>query len=202
MAEFLVQHYGFTRLAIGDQIKKTANMMIEDIELLYQYLEEMMPEYKEQIFNEFHSYKKANANAEFIKQGNFYLKNEAYRGLTQITGDIVRSRYGPEVWISIMLKEADKVINANGKVVCDDVRLKVEKDRFETEDYTIFKLNIDPDVQRERIIEMYQTYDPKALEHKTETDLDDVVFPAAMTFDTSLHTKKECYQLIENRLTV
>ena len=31
MAEFLVRNYDFTRIAIGDQIKKASNMMVEDM---------------------------------------------------------------------------------------------------------------------------------------------------------------------------
>jgi cytidylate kinase len=200
MAEYLVNNHGFTRVAIGDQIKKVSNMMIEDMAALQKYLNEMTPEFSEEIYAEFAEYKELNKDAVFVKQGPVYVKNEAYRGLTQKTGDIVRSKYGSDVWIMLLMKEADKIIENNGKVVCDDVRLKVEKEIFENEEYVLFKLEIDVEEQEKRILNMYNTYDPKALEHKTETDLDDVVFSEDVKIDTSVLSIEECYQYIENQL--
>ena len=200
MAEFLVRNYDFTRIAIGDQIKKASNMMVEDMNRLKNYLDEMTPEYSKEIYAEYEEYKEQTKNAEFVKQGSIYVKNEAYRGLTQKTGDIVRSKYGSDVWIMLLMKEANKIITNGGKVVCDDVRLNVEKELFEKEGYSLFKLEIDPEEQKRRIIEMYHTFDPKALEHKTETDLDDVVFSEKVKINTSVLSKEECYQYIENQL--
>jgi dephospho-CoA kinase len=198
MAELLVERYNFKRLAIGDQIKAVSNLFVENMDELELYIEKWLPEHKDRIVKGFKEYKEQTEGAVFVKQGKVYLKNEAYRGLTQKTGDIVRGQYGDSVWIDLLMKQADEILKNDGKVVCDDVRLLVEKETFENDGYKMIRLDIQEDDQKERILEIYKTYNEEALKHKTETELDRESFE--FTVDMTENDKEQAFQKIQNYL--
>jgi adenylate kinase family enzyme len=199
MAELLVERYNFNRLAIGDQIKAVSNLFVENMVGLEEYIEKWLPEHKERIIKGFKEYKKQTEGAIFVKQGKVYLKNEAYRGLTQKTGDIVRGEYGDDVWINLLMKQADEIVKNGGKVVCDDVRLLVEKENFEDTGYKMIRLNINEEDQKKRILKTYKTYNEEALKHKTETELDQAVFE--FSIDATENDIEQVFQKVQNYLS-
>jgi hypothetical protein len=73
--------------------------------------------------------------------------------------------------------------NLNGDVICDDVRYKNELDELNKNGFITVRLTIDPQIQMERIKELYPGFKTEQLTHKSETDLDGVVdgFHATMT---------------------
>jgi hypothetical protein len=70
----------------------------------------------------------------------------------------------------------------SGDTVCDDVRYLNELEAFNKNGFITVRLKVDPDVQMERINNLYPDFDLDQLAHKSETDLDNANgFHATMT---------------------
>lgn len=210
MAEYLVEKHGFKRVAIGDQIKNVVNMCIEDQNKLYHYLDELLPSHASDIFKELIEVKEnmfdlANQTVglekTFVKKDGSYLKNEFYRKMCQDVGNVIRAYYGETAWLDIFMVEVEKMIKNGEKIVCDDVRLKAEKGSLEEKGFKVFRLEVDREEQKQRIIELYESFKPETLKHKTEVDLDHTFFPPEFKINTSNLTKEECFYKIKKTLT-
>ncbi len=214
LSKMLSEKYGYEVLAIGGRIKKVCNLLIEDKNELNRYLSKILPKETlnrdknpveltfssllalyEQKFQPF--IKKYGINYVFIKDGQtgIYQKNEFYRKLTQEVGNCVRGIFGQQIWVEILLNEANLLIAQGKKVICDDVRLGIEYDRFKEQNYIIFRLEVDPEVQRKRIVQMYGTFNEDALTHHTEIELDNYEFEHK--FNTSNEDIEDTFKKIE-----
>ena len=214
ISNLLADKYGYVVLPIGGRIKKVCNLLIEDRNELKRYLQNILPEetmdknsvpvdvtlsaleelYEKQFVKSVSAY---GLNNVFVKGiDGIYQKNEYYRDLTQKVGGSVRAIFGEQVWVEILLNEADLLISQGKKVICDDLRLQVEYDLFNKQDYTLIRLDIDPEVQKKRILELYKTYNNEALTHPTETALDNAYFK--YRFDTSVDSVNTTFDKINN----
>jgi hypothetical protein len=209
----LVEKYDFVRLAIGDRIKKVANLLIEDTNELSKYLKGVLipPKANKVLdFDEHVRYKtvlkhliamfdKDFKNALFEKESNLlYKKNADYRRLTQFVGDTVRQVCGEEIWCTILLNEADELINQGKKMVCDDLRLEIEYTLFKERGYTLIRLDVEEEIQKQRIITLYGTLNEESLYHNTETELDEKDF--LHRIDTSFESIEETFARVEKIL--
>lgn len=217
-SNLLAEKYGYVVLPIGGRIKKVCNLLIEDKNALVTYLDGILPkktlsgevdtvqitldalnELYDQHFMKF-VFKHGIDNV-FIKdeETGIYQKNEYYRDLTQKVGKCVRSIFGEQIWVEILLNEANLLVEAGKKVICDDVRLDVEYKMFTDQGYTLIRLEVDPQVQKERIIKLYGTFNEDALTHHTEIDLDNHFFENK--FDTTIDNPKETFEKVEKVVT-
>jgi hypothetical protein len=214
ISNLLADKYGYVVLPIGGRIKRVCNLLIEDRDELKRYLQNILPEEVmdkssvpvdvtlgalEELYEK-HFVKSVSAyglNNVFVKgEDGIYQKNEYYRDLTQKVGGSVRAIFGEQVWVQILLNEAALLISQGKKVICDDLRLQVEYDLFNKQDYTLIRLDVDPEVQRKRILELYKTYNDEALTHPTETGLDNAYFK--YRFDTSVDSVNTTFNKINN----
>lgn len=215
IAELLVDKYGYVVLPIAGRIKKVSNLLIEDQEELLFYLNQILPKQDIHIGQDivqttfddlvdlyFQNYVpnilEYGMKEIFIKDEGkgVYLKNKYYRDLTQRVGKCIREKFGSQVWVEILLNEASLLLKQGYKVICDDVRLRVESEQLSRAGFTMIRLDVDQDVQKERILRMYETLNPDALTHHTETELDR--FDFKYRFDTSKDTKENTFNKVEN----
>ncbi|WP_341284917.1 hypothetical protein [Priestia megaterium] len=214
ISNLLANEYGYVVLPIGGRIKKVSNLLIEDRIELKKYLLDILP--KENANKALMSVEVVLGDLEelyeshfassvslhgvhnvFIKDHNgVYQKNDYYRDLTQKVGSKVRATFGEDVWVQILLNEAELLIKQGKKVICDDIRLEVEYDLFNKQNYTLIRLDVDPEVQRNRILDLYKTYNDEALTHPTEIALDNTYFK--YRFDTSVDSVNTTFNKIDS----
>lgn len=174
LSELLVENYGFKRVAIGDGVKRVSNTLLENPGYLSEILGDSYN--NKNVMNQFRDLSRKVQNLKFKKVNGIYVKNEAYRYLTQETGQILRNEYGNDVWLRKFLDQVEKSIVNGVKLVCDDIRMRSEYDVLSEKGFNIIRLDVDEKVQVNRIIKLYKTYSPEALKHKTEIELDLVKF--------------------------
>ena len=217
ISNLLAEKYGYVVLPIGGRIKKVSNLLIEDRDQLMAYLEQILPDKtldnsKNPVQTTFDALvqmydehfmpivSKYGLNNVFVKEENgVYQKNEYYRDLTQKVGTCVRNLFGEQIWVQILLNEANLLISQGKKVICDDVRLEIEYKMFKEQGYTLIRLDVDPEVQKKRILKLYKTYNEKALTHHTETELDNAEFE--YRFSTSVDPVEETLKKVEKVIT-
>lgn len=106
-----------------------------------------------------------------------YKKNDDYREFTQYIGTIVRQIYGLDIWVKWYLNTVNKLIDNNIPVVCDDIRLKKEKEILEQNGFYVIRLNITEKEQNKRHLKLYGSEASESRKrHVTETDLDNAEF--------------------------
>ncbi|MCA1064388.1 hypothetical protein QTG56_22480 (plasmid) [Rossellomorea sp. AcN35-11] len=176
-------------VAIGNSIKKTAGYLIEDTDKLEVYLNGVLGEFSKEIHSNL--VKEFNNNfldGEWIhdSESGFYVKNQSYRDLLQAVGDVVRAPLGSDIWCRMTLQESLNLINEGHSVICDDIRLKEEKNLFEEAGFPVIRLNVSQHKQRERAAQKYGFVSENQFNHKTEIDLDSVHFDFAL--DTTTDT--------------
>jgi hypothetical protein len=80
------------------------------------------------------------------------------------------------VWLNSFFKGLD------GDVICDDLRYYNELVSLNNNGFKTIRLYVDPEVQYQRIKELYPDFKQEQLLHKSETDLDNVTeFEQTMT---------------------
>lgn len=87
--------------------------------------------------------------------------------------DLGRNQISPTIWIDILLHNKNKNIN----VVIDDTRFQNEIDYLKPHNFVSIKLNVDKDIQRERLQVLYGLSDQdieSALAHASEKEIDDI----------------------------
>ncbi|WP_088361789.1 hypothetical protein [Bacillus cereus] len=209
----LEKKYGYVRLAIGDRIKKVSNLLIEDKDELSKYLKSVLLTPSTNNVFDFNEYQKYNTvfknlirlfednfkSTLFIKESNdIYVKNADYRELVQLVGGTVRQVYGEAVWCAILLNEADELINQGKRIVCDDLRLEIEYMLFQNRGYTLIRLDVKEEIQKQRIIKLYGDFNEESLYHKTEVELDNKDFIHRM--DTTIESIDETFSRVEKIL--
>ncbi|XIH10760.1 hypothetical protein C1N87_30535 (plasmid) [Priestia aryabhattai] len=212
ISNLLADKYGYTVLPIGGRIKKVCNLLIEDRAALKEYLE-ILPKQTlnndsnavqltfntlEELYDiNFKKYvNKHGLSNVFVKSENgVYQKNQYYRDLTQKVGIAVREIFGEQVWVQILSNEANMLVQQGEKVICDDIRLEVEYNLFYNEGYKLIHLDVNPNVQKKRIIELYNTYNETALIHPTETALDNTDFKYRL--NTSVDAIEDTFLKVE-----
>lgn len=176
VAEYLRDHQGYSILSIGNMIKKASTFVIDDMSELYEYMRHMVDDRKrlESLFFELtSSYDAAFQETKWTKDSKgLYVKTQPYRELTQMIATKVRNHLGTDVWVQFCIKEALDLHKQKHKVVVDDLRLAEEKILFEQHHFHIARLDISPEVQRERILKDYGEIKEEQLHHITETSLD------------------------------
>ncbi|MFP7487263.1 hypothetical protein SFC65_24200 [Priestia filamentosa] len=204
----LAKKYGYIVMPIGNQIKTVANLLIENKSLLMDYLLHYGPAEENvsvQAFTQldrlfsltFQPLLHKNSVENIFKKDpktGVYLKNKYYRDLTQKVGTSVRNVLGEQIWIDLFLKQAEEMAEKGHKVICDDVRLEIEYKRLSEVGYKLIRLDVEEDVQKQRIIDLYGSLDEAALYHHTETALD------GYHFEHRLNTSRESIETTVKRI--
>lgn len=198
----IAEQFDGTIVAIGNSIKKTASLLIEDTHLLNTYLHSVIGPSTKDIFPMLEEHFQKNfLNGIWAKEpkSGFYVKNQSYRDLLQDVGDIVRGHLGRDIWCRMTLQEALNLLEHGHSVICDDIRLKEEKRLFEDAGFPVIRLEVSQSVQRERSLKKYGEVNEELFYHKTETDLDHAHFP--LTLDTSFDSVKQTSLKVSKFLT-
>lgn len=186
IANELVKLYGYKRVAIADNIKFICNKLIKSQftdnnkkDTLYNFFTNKIKldsyasdELVNNLFKYFNDFIRTKKRTWIITDNEFF-KNDDYRELTQVVGTIVRDMYGVDVWVKWYIK----AIENEEKIICDDVRLKTEKEHLENNGFTIIRLDITKETQNKRHKALYGTLpDEERRNHFTEIDLDNTHF--------------------------
>lgn len=214
IANLLAEKYGYLVLPIGGRIKKVCNLLLEDEIKLLAYLENILPKEtltknSNPIETTFHQIStlynkdflpiihKHGVHNVFIKDGHgVYQKNQYYRDLTQKVGSSVRKIFGEDIWVKILANEANHLISKGEKVICDDIRLEDEYNLFTDQGYTLFRLDVEKEEQKKRILELYKNYNEEALVHHTEIALDN--FDFKHRFNTTFDSVDQTFSKVES----
>lgn len=186
IANELVKLYGYKRVAIADNIKFICNKLIKSQftdnnkkDTLYNFFTNKIKldsyasdELVNNLFKYFNDFIRTKKRTWIITDNEFF-KNDDYRELTQVVGTIVRDMYGVDIWVKWYIK----AIENEEKIICDDVRLKTEKEHLENNGFTIIRLDITKETQNKRHKALYGTLpDEERRNHFTEIDLDNTHF--------------------------
>ena len=109
-----------------------------------------------------------------------------------------RNRISQSLWIDLANRTAETMSNA----IIDDVRFVNEFKYFRERGWKAIILTIAPDVQENRIRQLYGKFDPAALSHPSETGVTDIINlnDADLTIDTNneiSHTLQTIDEAIE-----
>lgn len=199
LSEKFVEEDGYTLISIGSMIKKVSSLLVQNTYELNKYLHMMIesPDAPRVIFTLLtKTFDNNFSNSSFQEDGNGgFVKNQAYRELTQFVATSLREILGEDIWVSFLAKEAQILVKNGEKVVCDDLRLPTELSIFKSFGFKTIRIDILPEVQRERILKLYGEIDEKQLTHVTEVALDDSEFD--FRFDNSFLAETEAYQIIK-----
>lgn len=189
LANFLKEEHHYTIVSIGSMIKKVTNVVIEDQIAFAQYVKGMVEDKQvaerlvTEITNEF------NTNFQhmtFEKDGDeLYVKNNAYRQLTQYIATVFRKTFGEDIWVTFVAKEAINMTKEGKKIVCDDLRLPSEKEIFQSYGFKIIRLDVSEATQKMRIQARGDgKISHEQLNHPTEIALDNAEFDVRLNTDT------------------
>lgn len=109
-------------------------------------------------------------------------KSDRWRQLLQEIGDGLRQKVNPRIWMDYLAASLEE----DGLYICDDMRYRNEYEVMSNAGFTLIRLHISPEVQAERVRELYGDVDPQRLLHPSEIDLDDAVFPYVVDSDQEL----------------
>lgn len=112
------------------------------------------------------------------------------RELLQNFGSFVTS-IKPDAWLELTREQIE---SAGNNVVIDDLRFPLEAEYLKKNGFLIFRINVDPETQKRRIIENYpDDYDNhlERLNHASETALD------YYAFDKVFKNSQELIDLLE-----
>lgn len=173
----LAKTFAYKGISIGGEIKPLASALIEDRKVFEEKISRIIPNKRQRDISLKEIYDFFDANFKDVvwekNSHGVFVKNTPYRKLLQEFTMLIRNHFGEEVFAKLMIEKlGDKSIS----VVCDDLRLKSEKELLERHGFLIIRLDISKEEQIKRLKETYGLYDESALMHKTETDLDDENF--------------------------
>lgn len=184
------EQLGYVKFSMGDYIKKLCNVLIENKDF-EDFINKILKEEN----------KRSKAKKELIKlkeeikgrnfkkiENDIYEKNDNYRNLTQKVGEILRKQGGDNVWVEYAIEQA---LKNGGKIICDDIRLKKEKEIFEKNGFKIIRLELEKNTQKNRVKDLYGEISLERFQNKTEVDLDEEVFDC--TIQTSHYSKEEVF---------
>jgi dephospho-CoA kinase len=99
-------------------------------------------------------------------------KDPRYRPLAQKIGtEWFRAEY-PDVWVDTLFRRLEK---KQGPVVVDDCRFVNEAERLFKEKWTLIYLNCSDETRIKRCLERDCNFDPSTLNHKSETQVDEIL---------------------------
>lgn len=162
VADHLVKNYGFEKLTLATALKEIVNDM-ESSFSTDDIIKNRVLKHIKLSNDEFNNMRAAidmtaNIEHEFPKPRKRlqFLGTEGGRRMVRDT-----------LWIDIIKAQ----IKYKGKYVIDDVRFINEYTAFLEMNFTPIKLRISNETQDKRIRGLYGEYDPKILEHPSETEL-------------------------------
>lgn len=194
-SEYLIQQYGYQRVSFATPIKSIVewfksytlspftegHQQLESQNQLFKYLVKVnLDNYVNAsrcfdilIDEIFPRYTDINWNVE---------KSDRWRQLLQEIGDGLRAKVNPSIWMDYLVASLDQ----DGLYICDDMRYQNEYETMRRAGFTLVRLQISPEMQRDRVQRIYGNVDPQRFEHPSETDLDHMAFPHVLNADQDL----------------
>lgn len=187
LANGLKEEFGFHVISIGTTIKKVSQLLVDDNEILREYLLETLKEEEkfEEIFTRLiQEFEVRFNNADWRKSGNGeYIKNSSYRDLTQFVATYFRELYGEDIWVRFVASDAMELADKGEKVICDDLRFPNEKKIFEMFGFSTIRLDISKEEKLRRLQREYGEIPEDLLNHPSETALNDAFFDFRIPVD-------------------
>ena len=155
-ANILVEHYNFKRISLADPIRELeAGVDGGD-------LTELVSRYFTPVNGEM---------LQILKEAKDIPREQPKprRRLQFIGTEGGRKRIGPNIWINILKKRLSESLDTNW--VLDDCRFVNEYEALK-EDFITIKIIMDKETQLKRLLTLYPDFDPKALEHASEKEIE------------------------------
>lgn len=184
-SEHLMQEYGFKRISFATPIKQITNWFKDYSSINTGETEDLITRnnlFKYLVQVNLDNYIYASRCFDILMEDIFPCyhdidwsveKSDRWRELLQEIGNGLREQVNPNIWIDYAIETLDP----DESYICDDLRYRNEYIAMERAGFTLIRLNIDPDVQQERINRIYGIIDPIRLQHSSEIDLDHTEFP-------------------------
>jgi dephospho-CoA kinase len=182
-AQYLTSNFGFKKLAFADSIYEISDLFFKVYQQNYGYTkfyEDIEKKCLKLFKTEKDVYKGLIAlgqdlYTEFVEVGpTMTFKDPNHRLLLQKIGTEKCRAIDPRVWILDTARTIDSLPNAN--IVIDDLRFIDEFKALKALGFTIIRIDLDAQIQKERILNFYGTYNIENTLHRSELELDDQVF--------------------------
>lgn len=181
-ADYLVSELGYTRLFFAEGVKRLGKIITESYqhENYVGFLEEMTEAVYDIFDNNMEYIPKAReamiqCRHQFESVGlTMRTKDENHRALLQQIGTEYMRSIKPTVWCDYLANQVKQT--PNYAIVVDDMRFKDEFATLKDLGFVTVRINLSPEVQQQRLTNLYGKVDPAAILHKSETELDDADF--------------------------
>lgn len=180
LADHLIQQFNYQVISVATPMKQLATMFIDRVD------QDQIKSLSDQLFLNNHTRDTAFTHLQCVhrdfshlpftkdEKGNYH-KTDSYRAFLQAIGSTVRAQ-DEIAWVRYAATHANQLADQGLRIVCDDIRTKDEKQTFEHYGFVIVRLDVDEDVQDQRLLEMYGEINHARKLDKTETDLDNESF--------------------------
>jgi len=111
-------------------------------------------------------------------------KNENGRKMLQFVGHNMREWFSSDIWINTVLSN----LSLDGRYISDDLRYPNELDALKRNGFFLIRLNVSEEIQKERTLKKYGSYDESVFTHPTEVLLDKEVFDFYLDTNGSVKT--------------
>ncbi len=85
-----------------------------------------------------------------------------------------RKQVRETIWVDTLVGKIPTLRWTDMNFAVEDVRFRNEVKTLETHGVTVIKLNVSPEMQKERLLNLYGTINEKALQHQSETEIDTI----------------------------
>lgn len=203
IAKELEKKYGYKIFSIGMNIKAVTAYIIEgkeeELKEIIRFITDNKKE-QEELFHYYQDYFKEHYKNLSFQKGDdgLYIKTEPYRVFTQDIARNTRKRFGEDVWIKLVVNQMLDLYKKGTNVVCDDIRVPIEKEIFEKAGFKIIRVDIEKEEQRKRAEKLYGKMEEARFQDETEVSLDYAEFD--LRFDNTHITVEEAVKLIEEKI--
>lgn len=159
-AEFLVNNYGFTLISLASPIKHMEQLLADGMEV-----ENIVST----LFTGFLTLEESVTMHQILNETKLIPRElpKPRKRLQFLGTDGVRTRIRDTFWLEYAHARASKFQN----VVVDDVRFPNEYVFFKELGWKAIGLYVTPEIQKQRVLQLYGSYDPSLLEHPSEKNV-------------------------------
>lgn len=199
-AEYLADNFGYQRLRFANPIYEIMNLFttVYQTEDFYEFDQRLSSKLEEIFPNDLQSFVQAYQNLavdlyqEFLPIGkDMKFKDPNYRSMMQKIGTEKMRSVRSDVWIQCMIRTIASQPETD--IAIDDTRFLDEYNALKQIGFVMVRLEIEPLVQKERMLKLYGSYDQAALQHVSEVELDQTQFDICIDANVS---KQEMFDAI------